>query len=182
MLHFSGSKYFCLIYSCSFVNELTGNLVGHLYYFLMFKYPIDLGGRSLISTPDILSVPPPVIKRFFFFFPFRCDSRDFSLFTPPGTSTFPTGGASVALEPLPRGDRWRPRSQREAAVAEDVTTGAKATAWGPTDGRRGKPLPLPPLTHTVGNAVKVLGVKAGFSLCAEGNGVSKAQLDIPLRS
>ncbi|XP_068178939.1 derlin-1 [Antennarius striatus] len=38
----------------SFVNELTGNLVGHLYYFLMFKYPIDLGGRSFISTPDIL--------------------------------------------------------------------------------------------------------------------------------
>ncbi|XP_068613580.1 derlin-1 [Brachionichthys hirsutus] len=38
----------------SFVNELTGNLVGHLYYFLMFKYPIDLGGRSFFSTPDIL--------------------------------------------------------------------------------------------------------------------------------
>nr|XP_046254730.1 derlin-1 [Scatophagus argus] len=38
----------------SMVDELTGNLVGHLYYFLMFKYPIDLGGRSFLSTPDIL--------------------------------------------------------------------------------------------------------------------------------
>uniref|UniRef100_H3DP20 Derlin n=1 Tax=Tetraodon nigroviridis TaxID=99883 RepID=H3DP20_TETNG len=38
----------------SFLNELTGNLVGHLYYFLMFKYPIDFGGQSFLSTPDIL--------------------------------------------------------------------------------------------------------------------------------
>lgn len=45
---------FNFIIGGSFVNELTGNLVGHLYYFLMFKYPIDLGGRSFISTPDIL--------------------------------------------------------------------------------------------------------------------------------
>lgn len=38
----------------SFVNELIGNLVGHLYFFLMFKYPMDLGGRSFLSTPQIL--------------------------------------------------------------------------------------------------------------------------------
>ncbi|XP_049903219.1 derlin-1-like [Epinephelus moara] len=38
----------------SFVNELTGNLVGHLYFFLMFKYPRDLGGRSFLSTPEFL--------------------------------------------------------------------------------------------------------------------------------
>ncbi|TNN02249.1 derlin-1 [Takifugu flavidus] len=38
----------------SFLNELTGNLVGHLYYFLMFKYPIDFGGQAFLSTPDIL--------------------------------------------------------------------------------------------------------------------------------
>uniref|UniRef100_A0A3B5B289 Derlin n=1 Tax=Stegastes partitus TaxID=144197 RepID=A0A3B5B289_9TELE len=37
-----------------FVDELTGNLVGHLYFFLMFKYPIDLGGRSFLSTPEFL--------------------------------------------------------------------------------------------------------------------------------
>lgn len=38
----------------SFVDELVGNLVGHLYFFLMFKYPIDLGGRSFLSTPEFL--------------------------------------------------------------------------------------------------------------------------------
>ncbi|XP_062320835.1 derlin-1 [Osmerus eperlanus] len=38
----------------SVVNELIGNLVGHLYFFLMFKYPMDLGGRSLLSTPEFL--------------------------------------------------------------------------------------------------------------------------------
>ncbi|KAF7708114.1 hypothetical protein HF521_017171 [Silurus meridionalis] len=38
----------------SAVNELIGNLVGHLYFFLMFKYPVDLGGRSFLSTPEIL--------------------------------------------------------------------------------------------------------------------------------
>uniref|UniRef100_A0A3P8TNE1 Derlin n=1 Tax=Amphiprion percula TaxID=161767 RepID=A0A3P8TNE1_AMPPE len=38
----------------TFVDELTGNLVGHLYFFLMFKYPMDLGGRSFLSTPEFL--------------------------------------------------------------------------------------------------------------------------------
>ncbi|XP_059363849.1 derlin-1-like [Carassius carassius] len=38
----------------SIVNELIGNLVGHLYFFLMFKYPMDLGGRSFLSTPQFL--------------------------------------------------------------------------------------------------------------------------------
>lgn len=40
----------------SVVNELIGNLVGHLYFFLMFKYPMDLGGRSFLSTPQFLWV------------------------------------------------------------------------------------------------------------------------------
>lgn len=39
---------------CRFMNELTGNLVGHLFFFLMFKYPMDLGGRSFLSTPEFL--------------------------------------------------------------------------------------------------------------------------------
>lgn len=43
-----------LLLSRSFVDELTGNLVGHLYFFLMFKYPMDLGGRSFLTTPEIL--------------------------------------------------------------------------------------------------------------------------------
>ena len=36
------------------MNELIGILVGHLYYFLMFKYPQDFGGRAFLSTPQIL--------------------------------------------------------------------------------------------------------------------------------
>lgn len=35
-------------------NELLGILVGHLYFFLMFKYPQDFGGRVYLSTPQIL--------------------------------------------------------------------------------------------------------------------------------
>ncbi|XP_010129251.1 PREDICTED: derlin-1, partial [Buceros rhinoceros silvestris] len=38
----------------SVINELIGNLVGHLYFFLMFKYPMDLGGRNFLSTPQFL--------------------------------------------------------------------------------------------------------------------------------
>ena len=34
--------------------ELCGILVGHMYFFLMFKYPQDFGGPSLLSTPDFL--------------------------------------------------------------------------------------------------------------------------------
>ncbi|GAB5584213.1 derlin-3 isoform X2 [Prionailurus iriomotensis] len=36
------------------INELIGNLVGHLYFFLMFRYPMDLGGRNFLSTPQFL--------------------------------------------------------------------------------------------------------------------------------
>jgi len=35
------------------VDELFGILVGHMYFFLMFKYPQDFGGASLLSTPSI---------------------------------------------------------------------------------------------------------------------------------
>ncbi|XP_041798466.1 derlin-1 [Chelmon rostratus] len=45
---------FNFIMGGSFVNELIGNLVGHLYFFLMFKYPMDLGGRTFLSTPEFL--------------------------------------------------------------------------------------------------------------------------------
>ncbi|KAF3822735.1 hypothetical protein GH733_008109 [Mirounga leonina] len=38
----------------SVINELIGNLVGHLYFFLMFRYPMDLGGRNFLSTPQFL--------------------------------------------------------------------------------------------------------------------------------
>ena len=33
--------------------ELIGILIGHLYFFLMFTYPQDFGGPSLLSTPQI---------------------------------------------------------------------------------------------------------------------------------
>lgn len=34
--------------------ELVGILVGHLYFFLTFKYPQDFGGSTLLRTPQIL--------------------------------------------------------------------------------------------------------------------------------
>lgn len=59
------------------INELIGNLVGHLYFFLMFRYPMDLGGRNFLSTPQFLyrwlpsrrggvsgfGVPPASVRR-----------------------------------------------------------------------------------------------------------------------
>jgi len=36
------------------MTELMGIFVGHLYFFLMFKYPQDFGGRSFLSTPQFL--------------------------------------------------------------------------------------------------------------------------------
>lgn len=35
-------------------SELLGILVGHLYFFLMFKYPQDFGGQQWLFTPQIL--------------------------------------------------------------------------------------------------------------------------------
>lgn len=40
--------------------ELFGILVGHMYVFLKFKYPQELGGPELLNTPKILeSYFPP---------------------------------------------------------------------------------------------------------------------------
>lgn len=36
------------------VPDLIGILAGHLYFFLMFKYPQEMGGPALISTPSFL--------------------------------------------------------------------------------------------------------------------------------
>lgn len=33
--------------------ELVGILVGHLYFFLMFKYPQEFGGQTYLKTPQI---------------------------------------------------------------------------------------------------------------------------------
>ncbi|XP_018327162.1 derlin-1 [Agrilus planipennis] len=45
---------FNMIISGGGIMELVGILVGHLYFFLMFKYPQELGGPVLIQTPSIL--------------------------------------------------------------------------------------------------------------------------------
>ncbi|XP_067005994.2 derlin-1 [Anabrus simplex] len=34
--------------------ELIGILIGHLYFFLMFKYPQEMGGPTLLVTPQFL--------------------------------------------------------------------------------------------------------------------------------
>lgn len=36
------------------IMELLGIIIGHIYFFLMFKYPQDFGGMALLSTPQIL--------------------------------------------------------------------------------------------------------------------------------
>eukprot|EP00118_Oscarella_pearsei_P001128 m.6671 g.6671 ORF g.6671 m.6671 type:complete len:252 (+) comp16563_c0_seq1:60-815(+) len=36
------------------VSELIGIFVGHVYFFLMFKYPQDFGGRTFLTTPQFL--------------------------------------------------------------------------------------------------------------------------------
>lgn len=38
------------------LQELVGIIVGHLYFFLMFKYPQEMGGPQLIQTPQLLLV------------------------------------------------------------------------------------------------------------------------------
>lgn len=34
--------------------SLVGIVVGHLYFFLKFKYPQELGGASYLETPGLL--------------------------------------------------------------------------------------------------------------------------------
>jgi len=43
-----------LLVLCRGWNELLGILVGHVFFFLMYKYPQDFGGAQFISTPQIL--------------------------------------------------------------------------------------------------------------------------------
>jgi derlin-1 len=42
------------IISGSLLVQLCGIVVGHLYYFLTFKYPQDFGGAYLLQTPNFL--------------------------------------------------------------------------------------------------------------------------------
>lgn len=45
---------FNMILNNSFMPSLVGILVGHLYYFLKFTYPQELGGNNWIETPSII--------------------------------------------------------------------------------------------------------------------------------
>ena len=38
----------------SLLSHLVGILAGHLYFFVMYKYPQDFGGQVLIAAPQIL--------------------------------------------------------------------------------------------------------------------------------
>ena len=53
---FSKCKSLMFLFSSSGIMELIGIFVGHLYFFLMFKYPQDFGGQRFLSTPSILYV------------------------------------------------------------------------------------------------------------------------------
>ena len=44
------SNSFNLIVSSGFV-EIIGILVGHMYYFLKYRYPVDYGGTDFLQTP-----------------------------------------------------------------------------------------------------------------------------------
>jgi derlin-1 len=45
---------FNLVIAGGGIMELIGILIGHMYFFLMFKYPQDFGGPSLLATPQFL--------------------------------------------------------------------------------------------------------------------------------
>ncbi|XP_054274176.1 derlin-1-like [Macrosteles quadrilineatus] len=45
---------FNLIISGGGMMELVGIVVGHVYFFLKYKYPQELGGQEFITTPSIL--------------------------------------------------------------------------------------------------------------------------------
>ena len=46
----------CFFWWSRFLVQLCGIIVGHLYFFLVFKYPQDFGGAQLLKTPSFLSV------------------------------------------------------------------------------------------------------------------------------
>merc|ERR1712037_307185 len=55
------------------VMELVGILIGHMYFFLMFKYPQDFGGPSLLSTPGILYQFPQPERRQYWLWTSTCE-------------------------------------------------------------------------------------------------------------
>ena len=59
--------------------ELLGILVGHVYFFLKYKYPLEHGGPDLLATPQWLCVssrpPRPPARASLFFPPPPCPSH-----------------------------------------------------------------------------------------------------------
>ena len=51
---FTYSDFFLFFFFCRGIMELVGILIGHLYFFLVFKYPLEFGGPALLSTPSIM--------------------------------------------------------------------------------------------------------------------------------
>lgn len=45
---------FNLIVRGSVLMELTGIIIGHIYYFFTFQYPQEYGGQMVLKTPDFL--------------------------------------------------------------------------------------------------------------------------------
>lgn len=45
---------FEFVMSGSFISQLIGIFVGHVYFFLKFKYPIDFGGADWLTTPQFM--------------------------------------------------------------------------------------------------------------------------------
>ncbi|XP_060852230.1 derlin-1 [Rhopalosiphum padi] len=73
---------FNLIISGGGLQELVGIIVGHIYFFLMFKYPQEMGGPQLIQTPQI----------FYKFFP---NQRTVHGFGQPPTRAAPTAAPAA---------------------------------------------------------------------------------------
>lgn len=69
------------------LEELVGILVGHLYFFLKFKYPQEFGGPNLLNTPAFLESYFPQTRSTF---------RSFG--------TAPSQAAQA--NPIPRGHSW----------------------------------------------------------------------------
>ena len=45
---------FNFVLSGQFIMELLGIVVGHIYFFLKFKYPVEFGGRDFLQTPQFI--------------------------------------------------------------------------------------------------------------------------------
>ncbi len=78
----------------SLLVQLCGIIVGHLYYFLVFKYPQDFDGVNFLQTPSFLYVLLSFKLKFICLFLFFCRYRFF-----PNEQT---GISGFGAAPIPR--------------------------------------------------------------------------------